>query len=89
MNPDLKRDNGLIVVGVDSSDGAKEALRFALRQENELVPHAERVRERFENWMAQQANGGRMFTPEQAEPMLSGKVEPAWVRMKIPSDPVF
>ena len=32
MNRDTKRDNGLIVVGVDSSDGAKEALRFALEE---------------------------------------------------------
>jgi nucleotide-binding universal stress UspA family protein len=32
MNQDTKRDNGLIVVGVDSSDGAKEALRFALEE---------------------------------------------------------
>jgi nucleotide-binding universal stress UspA family protein len=32
MNPDKKRDNGLIVVGVDSSPEAKEALRFALQE---------------------------------------------------------
>ena len=32
MNPDTKRDNGLIVVGVDSSPEAKEALRFALQE---------------------------------------------------------
>ena len=32
MNPDTKRDNGLIVVGVDSSPEAKEALRFALEE---------------------------------------------------------
>ena len=32
MNPDTERDNGPIVVGVDSSDGAKEALRFALEE---------------------------------------------------------
>ena len=31
MNPDTRRDNGLIVVGVDSSPEAKEALRFALQ----------------------------------------------------------
>ncbi len=34
-------------------------VRFALHQDGELVPHAERVRERFETWMAQQANEGR------------------------------
>ena len=32
MNPDNQRRNGAIVVGVDSSDGAKEALRFALEE---------------------------------------------------------
>jgi type I restriction enzyme R subunit len=40
-------------------------VRFALHQDSELVPHAERVRARFENWMAQQANRGRRFTPQQ------------------------
>jgi len=40
-------------------------VRFALHQERELVPHADRVRERFENWIAQQANVGRTFTEEQ------------------------
>ena len=45
MNPDTKRDNGLIVVGVDSSPEAKEALRFALgeaklRQATLRVVHA-------------------------------------------------
>jgi type I restriction enzyme R subunit len=40
-------------------------VRFALHQDSELVPHAERVRARFENWMAQQANRGRRFTEQQ------------------------
>jgi nucleotide-binding universal stress UspA family protein len=45
MNPDTRRRNGLIVVGVDSSDGAKEALHFALdeaklRQATLRVVHA-------------------------------------------------
>ena len=40
-------------------------VRFALHQDDELVPHAERVRERFESWMAQQANRGRQFTAQQ------------------------
>ena len=40
-------------------------VRFALHQDGELVPHADRVRERFENWLAQQANKGRTFTDEQ------------------------
>jgi type I restriction enzyme, R subunit len=29
------------------------------------VPHADRVRARFGNWMAQQANRGRRFTEQQ------------------------
>jgi type I restriction enzyme R subunit len=40
-------------------------VRFALRQDDELVPHADRVRARFEAWLAQQANRGRRFTPPQ------------------------
>ena len=40
-------------------------VRFALHQEGELVPHAERVRQRFASWMAQQANRGRPFTAQQ------------------------
>jgi type I restriction enzyme, R subunit len=40
-------------------------VRFALHQENELVPHAERVRERFARWMTQQENRGKRFTDEQ------------------------
>ncbi|MBZ4401595.1 DEAD/DEAH box helicase family protein [Myxococcus sp. AS-1-15] len=40
-------------------------VRFALHQDGELVPHAERVLARFENWFAQQANKGRKFTDEQ------------------------
>src|SRR6267143_1772348 len=40
-------------------------VRFALRQDGELVPHADRVRERFQEWLAQQANNGRTFSNEQ------------------------
>jgi type I restriction enzyme, R subunit len=40
-------------------------VRFALHKDGELIPHADRVRERFENWMAQQANTGRKFSAEQ------------------------
>lgn len=40
-------------------------VRFALHQQDELVPYGEQVRARFEHWMAQQANGGRQFTSEQ------------------------
>lgn len=40
-------------------------VRFALHQEDELVPYAEQVQVRFENWMAQQENKGRDFTLDQ------------------------
>lgn len=40
-------------------------VRFALHQEGELVPHSDRVRERFQIWLAQQANMGRTFSAEQ------------------------
>jgi type I restriction enzyme R subunit len=40
-------------------------VRFALHQDGELVPYAERVRDRFDNWIAQQENGGRRFTDHQ------------------------
>ncbi len=55
-------------------------VRFALRREAELVPHAERVRERFENWLAQQGNTGRKFSPEQAAwlQMIRDHVAASW-----------
>lgn len=37
-------------------------VRFAMHQENELVPYPERVQANFKAWLAQQ---GRPFTPEQ------------------------
>ena len=40
-------------------------VRFALHQKPELRPFADEVRERFNNWMAQQANTGRKFTDQQ------------------------
>jgi len=40
-------------------------VRFALNQDTELVPHADRVRARFESWMAQQGSRGRQFTEQQ------------------------
>jgi type I restriction enzyme R subunit len=40
-------------------------VRFALRQDDELVPHAERVRARFQTWMSQQENRARPFTEQQ------------------------
>jgi type I restriction enzyme R subunit len=40
-------------------------VRFALHQQTELVPYADQVRARFENWMAQQRTAGRTFDEEQ------------------------
>ena len=40
-------------------------VRFALDQDNELTPFAERVDANFKAWLAQQANTGRRFTPDQ------------------------
>lgn len=40
-------------------------VRFALHQDQELVPHEERVQARYQSWLAQQLNGGRAFTDEQ------------------------
>ena len=42
-------------------------VRFALHQQGELLPHADRVRERYENWIAQQTGIGRKFSDEQVE----------------------
>jgi type I restriction enzyme R subunit len=33
--------------------------------DDELVPYPERVRQRYEDWLAAQEAGGRAFTPEQ------------------------
>lgn len=40
-------------------------VRFALHQDQELVPHADRVLARFHNWMTEQTNRGRRFTDQQ------------------------
>jgi type I restriction enzyme R subunit len=40
-------------------------VRFAVHKDDELVPFGEQVRERFEQWIAQQRDSGRAFTPEQ------------------------
>jgi type I restriction enzyme R subunit len=42
-------------------------VRFALHQDGELVPHADRVHERYQTWLAQQANKGRRFSNEQMQ----------------------
>lgn len=40
-------------------------VRFAMHQDNTLVPFVETAQERFDSWLAQQANKGRTFTSEQ------------------------
>jgi len=40
-------------------------VRFATHKDDELVPFGDQVRERFDQWMAQQRDHGRAFTPEQ------------------------
>ena len=42
-------------------------VKFAMHQEKDLVPYADQVQERFENWKAQQATAGRKFTEEQSQ----------------------
>lgn len=42
-------------------------VRFALHQDGELIPHAERVQARYQSWLVQQANQGRAFTDEQRQ----------------------
>jgi type I restriction enzyme R subunit len=42
-------------------------VRFALEQENELVPYRESVEQRFQSWLIAQRNQGRTFTPAQME----------------------
>ena len=40
-------------------------VRFAMHQENELVPFPERVNTNFKVWLASQVNNGKIFTEEQ------------------------
>ena len=40
-------------------------VRFALQQEDELVPYPELVAKRFQAWLTQQQNTGRTFTADQ------------------------
>jgi type I restriction enzyme R subunit len=46
-------------------------LRFAVHEQDELVPYAEQIRDRFARWLAQQETAGRSFTDEQVR----------WLRM--------
>jgi type I restriction enzyme R subunit len=40
-------------------------VRFAMQQDNELVPYPERVAANYKAWLAQQVSAGKAFTPEQ------------------------
>ena len=40
-------------------------IRFTLEQADELVPYADHIHARYTNWVAQQRNTGRAFTPVQ------------------------
>src|SRR5205814_9909519 len=40
-------------------------VRFALHEDDALVPFPDRVAERYHAWLLQQENAGREFTPEQ------------------------
>jgi type I restriction enzyme, R subunit len=40
-------------------------VRYAIHQDNELVPYPDRVRANFRAWLAQQQVGGKSFTDEQ------------------------
>ena len=44
-----------------------QVVRFALKQDEQLVSFPERVDERFAGWMLQQKQAGREFTPEQTQ----------------------
>jgi type I restriction enzyme R subunit len=42
-------------------------VRFALQQDDELVPYGDLVHDRFDAWLLQQQNQGRSFTDEQRQ----------------------
>ncbi|MBN2053770.1 DEAD/DEAH box helicase family protein [bacterium] len=42
-------------------------IRFALHKDDTLIPYADKIRDRFEAWMAQQENKGANFTSEQTK----------------------
>jgi len=44
-----------------------QIVRFALKQDDQLVPFPERVNERFAGWLLQQKQAGRTFTLEQMQ----------------------
>jgi len=48
-------------------------VRFALHRDEVLVPFAEKVEERFEQWIAHQESNGTLFTAEQREWLVAIK----------------
>jgi len=44
-----------------------QVVKYALHQDEELVPYPDVVNERFEGWLLQQRQAAREFTPEQLE----------------------
>jgi len=42
-------------------------VKFAIHRDDELVPFVDKVRERFDQWLAQQQNAGKEFTAAQLE----------------------
>ena len=76
--PPYALDTGSALAGLRALDRSKvrgsgarvltdivSLVRFALEQDDELVPYPELVRERFAAWLLAQENAGRTFTPEQ------------------------
>jgi type I restriction enzyme R subunit len=57
----VRRSGGRVLTDIVS------LVRFALHQEEALVPFPEQVNARFAAWLAQQEGLGRRFTPEQRE----------------------
>ncbi len=48
-------------------------VRFAIHKDQQLVPFAEQVEARFQNWLDQQEDKGQKFTPEQREWLVAIK----------------
>jgi type I restriction enzyme R subunit len=61
----LEKDKVRSVSGQRLLTDIVSLVRFALHQKPELRPFADEVRERFDNWLAQQANKGRRFNEQQ------------------------
>ncbi len=55
-------------------------VKFALKQEPVLEPVSEHVKERFDNWLAQQETAGRRFTDEQTRwlTMIRDHIASSW-----------